>query len=120
MAKCQVILGDVAGADSALKQAAALDPQNTGLATERRNMDAVARLTQELDISWEKVRGWGGIGRVVQRRRLMAGWSEAGNRLEWYCWQELSVNSTGSLVNMCLFKHEQSHYSTRCVFSQLS
>ncbi|KAF0293586.1 DnaJ subfamily C member 7 [Amphibalanus amphitrite] len=54
VAKCQVILGDVAGADSALKQVAALDPQNASLATERRNMDAVARLTQELDLSWQK------------------------------------------------------------------
>ena len=61
VAKCQVILGDVAGADSALKQAAALDPQNAGLVTERRNMDAVARLSQELELAYEKVttsRNW--------------------------------------------------------------
>lgn len=54
IAKCQVILGDVAGADSALKEAAALEPQNAAIVTERRNMDALARLSHELDLSWEK------------------------------------------------------------------
>ncbi|XP_037086026.1 dnaJ homolog subfamily C member 7-like [Pollicipes pollicipes] len=54
IAKCQVILGDVAGSDSALKEAAALESHNPGIATERRNLDAVTRLSHELDLAWQK------------------------------------------------------------------
>ena len=55
MAKCQIVLGDVAGASSALREATALEPHNAALDTERRNLDAVSRLTKELDLAIEKV-----------------------------------------------------------------
>lgn len=54
VAKCQIVLGDVAGASSALREATALEPHNAALDTERRNLDAVSRLTKELDLAIEK------------------------------------------------------------------